>query len=287
MKTIAQILKTLPEPEADISRYLSGELIYGDDFSQDEIEDWFRDEENGYAGLDHEDAKAPVYLYHALNLLHGFNYLPDGRFERVLGIGSAYGEEFKPIIDRIDSLTILDASEKFIRNEISGGPVTYRKPRPDGKLLFSDDCFDLITCFGVLHHIPNVSFVLSEMSRCLKPGGYALIREPIVSMGDWTRSRRGLTKRERGIPVKCFDKVVLDNGYEVMRRGFCVFPPVGKLTSICGIRGYNSRFITSIDKILSFMTGWNNKYHRATFLDKLGPNSIFYVLRKKVLHLHP
>jgi SAM-dependent methyltransferase len=282
MKTkLEHLQKTGCKSGDDISCYLSGERIYGDDFTQEEIEAWYRDEENGYAGLDHKDANEPVYFYHALNLLHGFNFLPGKKFEKVLGIGSAYGEEFKPVIDHIDNLTILDASKKYIRNKIYGIPVTYQQPLPSGKLVFNDGSFDLITCLGVLHHIPNVSFVMSELHRCLKPGGYALIREPIVSMGDWTRFRLGLTKRERGIPFDCFNELILRNGFEVTRRTFCVFPLVAKLGSILGIKVYNSLFLTSLDKALSVITQRNRTYHRRTLLQKFGPTNIYYVLRKK------
>lgn len=37
--------------EHDISIYLSGAKLYGDDFTIDEIEEWFADEAEGYANL--------------------------------------------------------------------------------------------------------------------------------------------------------------------------------------------------------------------------------------------
>jgi ubiquinone/menaquinone biosynthesis C-methylase UbiE len=52
------------------------------------------------------------------------------------------------------------------------------KPSTDGALPFPDASFDLVTCLGVLHHIPKVSFALCELYRCLTPGGFALVREP-------------------------------------------------------------------------------------------------------------
>jgi ubiquinone/menaquinone biosynthesis C-methylase UbiE len=38
-------------------------------------------------------------------------------------------------------------------------------------LIFEDNTFDCVYCFGVLHHIPRVKKALSEIKRVLKPGG--------------------------------------------------------------------------------------------------------------------
>ena len=39
------------------------------------------------------------------------------------------------------------------------------------ELPFSDQKFDFINCQGVIHHTPNTIKAISEISRCLKPGG--------------------------------------------------------------------------------------------------------------------
>src|SRR5438034_6737267 len=36
----------------------------------------------------------------------------------------------------------------------------YVKPRTNGDMPFDRETFDLITCFGVLHHIANISHVM-------------------------------------------------------------------------------------------------------------------------------
>ena len=45
------------------------------------------------------------------------------------------------------------------------------------KLPFSDDSFDLVTCFQTLHHVSDVGTTCSEIMRVLKPGGLLLIKE--------------------------------------------------------------------------------------------------------------
>ena len=39
------------------------------------------------------------------------------------------------------------------------------------ELPFCDNEFDFINCQGVIHHTPNTSNAIAEISRCLKPGG--------------------------------------------------------------------------------------------------------------------
>lgn len=43
------------------------------------------------------------------------------------------------------------------------------------KLPWSDDSFDIVYSHGVLHHIPDISAVSSEISRVLKPGGQLIV----------------------------------------------------------------------------------------------------------------
>ncbi|MEO6330219.1 MAG: class I SAM-dependent methyltransferase, partial [Ginsengibacter sp.] len=152
----------------------------------------------------------------------------------------------------------------------------YAKPTLSGQLNFPDNHFDLITCFSALHHIPNVSYVMSELCRCLKPGGYLLMHEPIQSMGDWSRARRGLTKNERGIPLPIFRKIINQLNFIVTKETFC--------SSF--IRKINRRFIYSnfylaIDKIISGILSFEAAtYHRKTLFSKLAPGAVYYILTK-------
>ena len=40
-----------------------------------------------------------------------------------------------------------------------------------------DKRVDLITCFTTLHHVPQLSKILSEFVRILRPNGYLIVRE--------------------------------------------------------------------------------------------------------------
>jgi SAM-dependent methyltransferase len=266
--------------------YFNGEKLYGDDFGLDELTKWFEDEAEGYANLvgaratTVKDRGEGQYSYYALNQRHGFRFLPNKRFSHVLGFGSTYGYEFKPLLDRAEQITVIEPSDAFTVQEIYGVPASYIKPNVDGSLPLPDNSFDLITCFGVLHHIASVSTVMGEFCRCLKLGGYVLIREPIVSMGDWRKHRPGLTKRERGIPVRIFRQIISAAGFEIVSEKKCMFSLTGKLKYFIKGPVYNSNTALFIDELFSWLFGWNNKYHASGLFDKLRPTGVFYVLAK-------
>lgn len=85
----------------------------------------------------------------------------------VLGLNAYHGDEFLPIIEHIARISILDPTDAIPVASIEGVRVEYREPLPSGDLPFPDGEFDLVLCFGVLHHIPNVSHVPKEIDRCL------------------------------------------------------------------------------------------------------------------------
>jgi SAM-dependent methyltransferase len=204
-----------------MKQYLSGNELFGDNFDFEQIKKWYEMESEGYALLGNQNKDSYEYHYNNLNIIHGFSKIKGDKFERVLGMGSAWGYEFEPILSNINSLTIIEPSDNLINNKIGEIKPDYVKPSILGDLPFDDNSFDLITCFGTLHHIPNVSFVISELRRVLKPNGFLLIREPIISMGDWRNLRKGLTKNERGIPAHIFDRIFRENDLEVHSKQYC------------------------------------------------------------------
>jgi SAM-dependent methyltransferase len=264
----------------DLDLYLSGKKLYGDDFSVDAVEDWYRDEQEAYRNLGAGNRDAYSYGYHALNALHGFTALGVRRFEHCLGFGSAYGDELLPLANRMARITIVDPSESFKVSELGGVPVTFVQAGESGDLPFEDYTFDLVTALGVLHHVPNVTHVINELFRCLEPGGVALLREPIVSMGNWTLPRLGLTKRERGIPDSIFLSIVVSAGFRVLRRRYCVYSLVQRLGRTLGIRPYASPVVSRVDWVLSSAFRWNQNYHPRKLWHKLQPTSVYLVLEK-------
>lgn len=263
-----------------LNPYLRGEKLYGDDMNEEEIRQWYADEENAYANLGAHDRSFYSYEYHALNFVHGYRHLPNRRFEYVLGFGSAYGDELKPIASRSSVITIIDPSPAFDCSNINNIPVVYQRPQPSGQLELPDCSQDLVVCFGVLHHIPNVSFVVKEMARVLKKDGYFLMREPIVSMGDWSHPRNGLTMHERGIPLSIMRKIISSVEFSVCHEALLDFPLTHRIFGKIRKDVFNSKIITHLDAWAARFFSWNVNYHAASIFSKLRPTSAFWVLRK-------
>jgi SAM-dependent methyltransferase len=263
--------------------YLSGEKLFGDDFTIDEIESWYDQEKEAYANLGSKNAGTYEYHYHALNKLHGFNYLKGKHFQHVLGLGAAWGHEFDPIIERIGHLHIIEPSD-YLRSEKVGylKPI-YIKPTISGTIEYPDGHFELVTSLGTLHHIPNVSYVISELYRVTKKGGYILLREPIISMGDWTKPRDGLTANERGIPLPIFRAILSKHALEIIHEGLC-FTMTAFLQRIwikfSEVPIFKFKSYIVFDKWLSKIFYRNLTYHAKHKLQRIAPQSVFYVLKK-------
>lgn len=254
--------------------------LLGDNFTPAEIAQWYQDETDAFANLIHADQGRSPFCYRALNWRHGFSHLAGERFSKVLGVGSAFGDELEPLRGRVSEFVILEPGKAFHASQIAGVPARYVQPAPSGLMPFEDASFDAVVCLSALHHIPNVSTVLREISRVLRPGRPALLREPIVSMGDPSRPRPGLTKRERGIPLPVLREMLLDAGLEIEHESLCVFPVIRKLGDLTGRRVYNSKVWTLVDAMLSQAFSFNVSYRPEGFFQRLMPSSAAYVVRK-------
>ncbi len=72
--------------------------------------------------------------------------------------------------------------KKYVENE------NYTFTEYNGKdIPFNDESFDLITCFMILHHIPeeNLIILLNEIYRVMIPGGILIIREHNAENNDY------------------------------------------------------------------------------------------------------
>ncbi|MEU2629897.1 methyltransferase domain-containing protein [Kitasatospora sp. NPDC007106] len=262
-------------------RYLSGLELWGDDFGPAQIEEWFADEREAYANLGAASSDSEAYGYSGFNRQYGFRYLPDRRFRRALGVGSAFGGEFLPVLDRIDDITILEPSAHLRSAALRSTPVRYEDPVPSGDMPFDDRSFDLVLCFGVLHHIPNVSKVVREIGRVTAPGGWVLLCEPVVSMGDWrSADRPGLTRRERGIPRHLLERAVGDAGLSIRSSLFCAATPTSRIGRLLRCNMYANRIGAVVDRALALATAWNYRYHPTSAWQKLRPSSVFIVAQR-------
>jgi len=265
---------------AEFEPYLKGTKLYGDDFEGAQLREWYDDEQEAYVLLRTRSSREPRYLSHAKNVRYGYRLLPAERFRNVLGFGAADGQEFLPILSRIERLTIVEPSDKYTISAIGKVPVTYAKPGVDGTLPLPGDTFDLATCFGALHHVAKVGRVVEELFRCLRPSGFLLVEEPTISMGDWRKPRAGLTRRERGIPLQLFREIVSTAHFEIVSERRILFAAITKLGSLLGANLRVSDAGLRLDELMCALCSWNTKYHPETFVDWVLPTNVFYVLRK-------
>jgi SAM-dependent methyltransferase len=262
---------------------LSGEALFGDDFRPEEIARWYEEERRGYFELLAEaaDPMEYSYRYSALNDVHAFDFVRRDHYPVCLALGCARGDDVAALADVVDEYIAIEPAEEWWADSIGGKPARYVAPSLLGDIPLDSDTVDIATSIGVLHHIPNVSHVVSEVARVVKPGGLFVLREPIQSMGDFRKPRPNLTRNERGIPHLWFEKVFAQNGLVIERRRFCMLSPMSRIAKrIAGTLGYESRAFVQVDRLLSAALKLNIAYWRPGFLKKIAPSSAFYVLRK-------
>ncbi|WP_419662627.1 putative methyltransferase, type 11 [Desulfosarcina variabilis str. Montpellier] len=261
--------------------YVTGKKLFGDDMCKEDILLWYKQEADGYSSLLAQRQSKYRYPYFALNHWLFWKHILPMHLEHVLGFGSAFGHELLPIAARSKRITILDPGEGFLENTVLANvSIDYVKPTLVGRLPFRDGSFDLITCFGVLHHIPNVSYVLKEFYRCCKKGALVLLREPTTSLGGWWNPRPRLTVNERGIPLEIMRKLLLSVGFQVEHEQRCMTTVTPRINRILRLSGYNSRIVVYIDLVLSIMLSWNKVYHPRNILEKFRPGAVAYILRR-------
>lgn len=268
----------LPPPTPD---ELSGRALYGDSLDSDGIAQWFASEEQAYFGLAGDYADNPTEAVHRHHVLR---HLPPGRFPVALALGAADGGEYTAFAPMVGRFIAVEPGRGFWRDQIAGVPAEYRMPSTLGTLDLADGSVDLACAFGVLHHIPNVSAVLRELARVLKPGAPLVLREPIVSLGDFRQPRPGLTAHERGIPHGLMDAMLDQAGLAIAHKSFANFPPLQVLARRIGIRRpWNSRAYVTADALASRVMAWNARYWRPRLWDKAAPASAYWTALRRPL----
>jgi len=269
----------MAETAAPPTAELLGLRLHGEGLDDAALAAWFADEEEGYAhiaGDEGEDGGAGQS-----NRLHAFRFLGERRFGRCLALGAASGREYSGLEGRVGSFVAIEPGRRFWRATIAGAPAEYRVPTLRGTIDLPDGSCDLAGSFGVLHHIPNASEVLGELARVLEPGGMLLIREPIVSLGDFRRPRAGLTRNERGIPPALMDRMLAEAGFVVKARRFLDFPFSDTIVQRLGLaRPWDHAWFVRLDHIVSRLTAWNARYWRPRLIDKLAPRVAYWVAER-------
>jgi SAM-dependent methyltransferase len=278
-KTVRLHSRLQGQTAESLAEYYSGRKLFGEDFSLEEIREWYGLEENACFDIYEQGRKRMPNNDH-LHWQYGYREVLAARknLGEVLGLGSGNGEEFRPVRQWIEHLHIVESADGYFHNDAT---TTYTKAHADGSLNFPDNFFDTAVNIAVLHHIPNTSHVVRELFRVLKPGGFCIVKEPITTLGDWHRPRKGgLAPCERGFPRALLDEMLQRAGFESVKKTYFEFPPLRHLRDRGGIDTYNSKFWTGLDRLCCQLTDWNYRYRRFRWYQKLAPSYVFLVLRK-------
>ncbi|MCS7123237.1 MAG: class I SAM-dependent methyltransferase [Candidatus Aenigmarchaeota archaeon] len=101
-------------------------------------------------------------------------------YENVLDIGAGIGEDltiYKKTCDGA-SLFALDFEEKNVKQLLEKGICAYKIDIERQKFPFNDEFFDVINANQILEHTKEIFWILHEVSRVLKIGGYLVIGVP-------------------------------------------------------------------------------------------------------------
>lgn len=262
--------------------WLSGSELHGDDFSPEQIVEWYAREASGYFDLTGGQHDVASYGYGALHEFHAFKRLRRDHFPTALALGCAEGGDVAPLGPVVHRFIAIEPAVGWWSDSIGGKPAIYMAPSPQGDLPVADCSVDLALCMGVLHHIPNVSHTLAELARVLRPGALFVAWEPCSSMGDWSRARMGLTANERGIPRRWFIAALDKAGFEVVSARRCYFPALSIIAKKFGIkRPLASAPWVLLDVILSWAFAWNEHYVRDNIFKKMAPSHTYVIARRR------
>ena len=266
----------------------SGEHLAGDDYARTQIDRWFAEEKEAYYEENQGTSESdPYYAYMRwLNPRLGAAVLAtsSNASGNMLVVGPGLGREVDafPNIVKKWQITFVEASENFRRElGVRFPKSTILEAETSGDMPVASNSQDLILAFSVLHHIPNVSYVLGEFARVLKPGGFVMVREPCSSMGDW-RMARSATPNERGISCSWLLRTAAKVGLSEYQKPVPVlYYPLALAVKKLGLASIMStRFYLASDILVSRIASHLDFYWRDSVWKRLGPSVYFYMFRK-------
>ena len=95
----------------------------------------------------------------------------NGNFIKIL---TSLNNEFKSVV----GIDLLDSSINSCQSTFNDERIKFKKMDAN-KMDFPDDSFDIVSLSNSLHHLDNISAILSEMERVLAPGGILIFCEMV------------------------------------------------------------------------------------------------------------
>jgi SAM-dependent methyltransferase len=270
---------------------INGNILAGDNLSAENLLNWYKEEEQAFSLDEVEEYTGNTktdFFYEYLRSLQFrlsrvFHNAESRKLLKVLCIGPGDGAEVKMIKGlKNENLYFIESSPAFIqllRKNFKGSRII--KSNPLGDFDMKDSSVDIVLCFSVLHHMPNVSKILEECYRVLNNDGTLLVREPCSSMGDWKDPKRKCTPNERGIPKNWIYRKSNIIGFSKIYSWPIAFLPLSKIFKLLGLQFLiKSKFYFYLDFFISRVVLFNNQYFRKNFISKIAPNVFFYEIKK-------
>lgn len=133
-----------------------------------------------YSGYDEYLNNQPFYTLIRDNYVLPFWFKEDFRDKVVLDLGCGTGWASAAILQKASLLVNLDISSgnlKFTKSRLGEDKTVYA--HADMKRLpFPGEKFDIVICYGAMHHVDNPLQVIEGIKRVLKKGGLFLGIEP-------------------------------------------------------------------------------------------------------------
>lgn len=158
-----------------------------------EVRDYWQKEPCGTRGIPSAErrrffAKLERERYEWEPYIAAFANFERGEGKRVLEIGVGAGTDFVQWVRHGAIATGIDLTEQGIsltRERLGLEGLQAQLQVADAEELpFSDDSFDIVYSYGVLHHSPDTQRAIEEVRRVLKPGGTAIIM--VYHLRSWT-----------------------------------------------------------------------------------------------------
>jgi len=101
----------------------------------------------------------------------------------ILDIGCGTGGFTKVLQSyfELDTAYGIDKNKELLDKANEKGLQTYELDIINSRLPFDDDSIDIISCLGVLEHLPEHDFILKEIKRILKKDGFVIFALPNLS----------------------------------------------------------------------------------------------------------
>jgi 2-polyprenyl-3-methyl-5-hydroxy-6-metoxy-1,4-benzoquinol methylase len=111
----------------------------------------------------------------------------------MLDIGCSKGEWGHYWVNKGWQVSGIDLNKEHLKEAEKKGIATSYCDLNTDKIPFDNDSFDLIYAGEVIEHLTDTDSFMTELNRCLKPGGFVLLTTPnLVSFENRLRSLMGI-----------------------------------------------------------------------------------------------